>query len=224
VPGATFERVGPYSDRYTLAASIARRMNAERPTGWNRTAGHQQFALIANGADADKFFDALALSPLAARNGYPILLVERDGIPSATRNVLNDLAINSRVVGGGPATVSDDVLTALAAGGASVQRWWGADRYDTATEIANQAEFAPTPWTQPHNVGVTAKLPDALTGGAFMGLRGSPIILTQPDALPATTDNYLFTSRLLVEEAYVLGGPVSVTPDTMNQIQRSFQP
>ena len=220
----TFDRIEPNGDRFVLASSIARRMTAARPGGFQRNAGFGQFALIANGADPEKFFDALALSPIAARTGYPILLVEEDSIPSATRAALADLAIPHRVVGGGPATVSDGVLAELRSGGLLAMRWAGADRYSTATEIARRAADAPYPWTSKHNIGVTAKLPDALTGGAFMGLRGSPIVLTQTDSLPASTRTFLDDPTAGIGECYVFGGPVSVTPSTADEIRHALMP
>jgi putative cell wall-binding protein len=223
VPGVVFDRITPHRDRFVLAASIARRMEQVRPGGYHRTGLWNKVALVANGADYDKFFDALALSPLAARTGYPILLVQEDNIPSATKNVLTDLGVGLRVVGGGPDTVSDDVLNELRAGAASA-RWSGPDRYSTAVDIANQAAGAPSPWTMPHNVGVTAKLPDALTGGAFMGLRGSPMVLTQTDTLPASTRFYLQQNRTIVGESYIFGGPDSVTPDVSNAVLGALTP
>ena len=223
VPGVVFDRIAPSHDRFVLAASIARRMEQVRPGGYHRTGGWNKIALVANGADPDKFFDALALSPLAARTGYPILLVQEDNIPSATKNVLNDLGVGYRVVGGGPDTVSDDVLNELATGAASA-RWSGADRYSTAVQIAYEGGGAPPPWTMPHNVGVTAKLPDALTGGAFMGLRGSPILLTQTETLPTSTRGYLSANRTDVGESYIFGGPDSVTPNVRNQVLGALTP
>ena len=71
---------------------------------------------------------------------------------------------------------------------------------------------------------MTAKLPDALTGGAFMGLRGSPIVLTQTDSLPASTRTFLDDPTAGIAECYVLGGPVSVTESTKTQIGQALQP
>jgi putative cell wall-binding protein len=225
VPGATFDRIAPNNDRFVLAGSIARRMATERPDGWNRTDGFGQMALIANGADPDKFFDALALSPLTASTGYPILLVNQDSIPSATTSALNDLGIMGRLVGGGPATVSNGVLAELAAGTADSVRWAGSDRYETAVTIANGGMDAPPHgWVVLHSPGVTAKLPDALTGGAFTGLRGSPVLLTQTDAVPSSTRQFLHDRTGRVGECYVLGGPASVTDATMDDIRLSLIP
>ena len=101
VPGVTFDRLLPAGNRFELAATIAHRMDAERPTGhvlW--PAG--KVALIANGADPDKFFDALALSAVCANTGFPILLVNQDSIPSQTASTLNGLGIQARSWGAAP--------------------------------------------------------------------------------------------------------------------------
>ncbi len=124
VPGVTFDRLLPAGNRFELAATIATRMNAERPTGhffW--PAG--KVALIANGADSDKFFDPLALSAVSANTGFPILLVNQDSIPSQTTAALSSLGMQARIVGGGPATVSDGVLAELAAGPPLAERLAG---------------------------------------------------------------------------------------------------
>ncbi|MDH4140648.1 MAG: cell wall-binding repeat-containing protein, partial [Coriobacteriia bacterium] len=140
VTGATFDRIAPYNDRYTLAASIAHRMNVERPGDYWGSPSATSRALIANGADSDKFFDALALSPIAAKNGFPILLVRKDSIPGPTQAALTSLGLDYRIVAGGPNTVSDDVLADLDAGVAiAAVRWWGHDRYETARVIMNKA-------------------------------------------------------------------------------------
>ncbi len=109
-------------------------------------------ALFANGADSTKFFDALALSPISAAQGAPILLVEYDKVPAATASAITELGMpGTRVVGGGPMTVSDKVRNQLGA-----TRWSGTDRYSTATKIANEA--VAKGWLARQEVGVAAKL------------------------------------------------------------------
>ena len=222
-PGlVTIDRIAPARDRFELAATVARTMVAKRPTDHNSSSAYGRVALIANGADPDKFFDALALSPIAAKNGFPILLVNRDSVPSATRSALGDLGVGAVVVGGGPATVSDGVLAELDAGPIVAGRWAGEDRYATATQIAYFATIGG--WLKPHNVSVTAKLPDALTGGAFTGLRSSPVLITQGDRLSGPPAAYLSAFTDYVGECYVLGGPVSVTESTKTQIGDALAP
>ena len=228
VPGTvTFDRVVADGDRFDLAAAIAARMSAERPAGQMDlpiVPISGEWALIANGADPDKFFDALALSAVSANTGYPILLVEQDRIPAATKAALAGLNLQGRIVGGGPATVSDGVLAQLDAGTAMANRWAGADRYETAAIIANDACNTHPQMLKPHNTGVAAKLPDALAGGAFTGLRGGPVIITPTNHLDAAPRGFLDSWTGDIGGCYVLGGPASVTESTKTQIGQALQP
>ncbi|MDH4140635.1 MAG: cell wall-binding repeat-containing protein, partial [Coriobacteriia bacterium] len=226
VPGATFDRIAPYGDRFTLAASIAHRMNSERPGDHWGSPFATPRALIANGADAEKFFDALALSPIAAKNGFPILLVREDSIPGPTQAALTSLGLNFRIVAGGPNTISDAVVADLDAGASTiVYRWSGRDRYETARVIMNNARalFFPR-LLNTANVGVTAKLPDALTGGAFIGLRGGSILVTRKDWVPTPTYEFLHNNTTQIGECYVFGGVNSITDDTMLDIGNALVP
>jgi len=77
------DRLLATGSRYDMAAAIARRMR------YVADADPAKFmplaALFANGADSTKFFDALALSPISASTGAPILLVTATSIPPATK-------------------------------------------------------------------------------------------------------------------------------------------
>ncbi len=224
VPGVIFDRLFPYDDRYTLAASVARRRETERPgetfNSWLRPTGR---ALIANGADPEKFCDALALSPVCAATGWPILLVREDSVPGPTRDVLLDLDLRSRTAAGGPATISNACLAELDAGAATCNRVWGRDRY--ATAVAVMTTFADADFLPPLDdeiLGVTAKLPDALTGGAFLGLRRSCILLTRPASLPDPSWNCIHAHDHKI--AFVFGGPVSVEPAVLDDIYEASMP
>lgn len=220
-----YDRVEPYNDRYTLAASVARRMVQERPLDqwYERLRGRG--ALIANGEDPNTFFDALALSPVCVTTGLPILLVRKNSIPGPTAQVLADLDLQHRTVGGGPATVSDAVFDQLNTGAIPCQRVWGPDRYATAAAISQwfADDYSPGA-TYPHNVGVAAKLPDALTGGSFLGLRHGCLLLTRPTSLPATSRDFLTAHTTLTGKAFVFGGPYSVEPDTVGDINDALDP
>ncbi len=216
VGGVSIDRIAPYADRYTLAASIARRMQQERPGEEWGGGGAGMTALIANGENPDKFFDALALSPIAARNGFPILLVRGDSIPIATKNALTDLGLVSRTVAGGPNTVSEAVLLELGAGPAVSERWSGRDRYETAVVIMNKSMDLYTPdLVSPANIGVAAKLPDALTGGAFIGQRGGCILIMRRASVPDSTTWFLREQTIRCGECFVFGGVNSVTDGGM---------
>ena len=196
--------------RYDMAAAIASRMKAVRG------AEMPSVALIANGADATKFFDALALSPIAAGKGAPILLVTADSVPTATQNALNSLKPATKIVGGGPNTVSEKVRVQLGA-----TRWSGRTRYDTAIAIANGA--VSKGWLTRANVGIAAKLPDALTGGSLVGAKGGVLLLTDGATLTPVTQGWLTTYKAQVSAVWVFGGPLSITENVMTQIRNAIK-
>ncbi|MDH4140165.1 MAG: cell wall-binding repeat-containing protein, partial [Coriobacteriia bacterium] len=199
----TKDRLLSTGGRYDMAAKIAAEMQ--------RLKGKPHTVLIANGADASKFFDALALSPIAAANGYPILLVTATSIPSATQTRINAIGPATVIVGGGPNTVSESVRKALGA-----ERWSGRSRYDTAIDIANKA--IARAMLSDSVVGIAAKLPDALTGGSMVGLEGGVLLLTDGASLTTATGNWLSSHKGNIERTYVFGGPNSVTATVLAQI------
>jgi putative cell wall-binding protein len=225
VTNVIWDRLEPYDDRYTLAATIARRMDEERPDDWllaAPTTGVDRPALIANGENPDKFFDALALGAFSTASGYPILLVGEDYIPAATAQALDDLGATQRYLAGGPATVSYGVESQLDAGAATCERVWGYDRFATAAAVNRLAEEQGD--TNAMHVSVAAKLPDALSGGSYMGLRQGQILLTQTGRLPEPTRRHLSDRSDEIRRVYILGGPMSIDPDTRGEISDAIGP
>ncbi len=210
----TFDRVRTSGDRYDLAATIAARVDAEWESR-NGAGTSPSVVLLANGADSTKFFDALALSPIAAAQGYPILLVEANAVPSATSNVLGSLGQGQRIVGGGPATVSDGVVSTLGA-----TRVSGKDRYLNALAAADYA--VSRGWLDRSEVGVAAKLPDALCAGATMGHLGGVSLITDGQSLTPAVDSWVTAYHAQIENLYIFGGPVSVTGTVDRQLAEAL--
>ncbi|MFK5633676.1 cell wall-binding repeat-containing protein [Ornithinimicrobium sp. LYQ103] len=112
------------TDRYSTAAALA---------GLDGTA-RGGTVYVATGTD---FPDALAAAAQAGQHDAPVLLVKRDAVPRVTAAVLRELAPRRVVVAGGPASVSDGVLSELAtAVPGEVVRRGGANRYETAVALA----------------------------------------------------------------------------------------
>jgi putative cell wall-binding protein len=209
----TTDRIISGGDRYDLAAAIAERME--------QVDGTPSRALIANGADPAKFFDPLALSTISARRAYPILLVEEDSVPWATKAALDDLGNPNIVIGGGPATVSEGVMTELGAKSSVTERFWGADRYETAIEIADQARARG--WLSNYIIGVAAKLPDALTGGSMIGKDGGCLVITDGNSLTPSTETWLENQKSGNDKCWVFGGDKSITPQVRTQIEDALK-
>ena len=196
------------SDRYATAAAVATRMKAVLGGAFPSS------ALIVNGQNPDKFWDALSASPVATEMHYPILLVMNNSVPSATRGTISSLGITRTFIVGGPATVPNSVATQL--GTATGDRIYGSDRYATAVAVASRAKSEG--WLEYKHVGVAGALPDALTGGVTLGTMGGPIVITQSTSLPSATRGFLQTNSGAMNEVLVLGGPASVSSGVYDAI------
>ena len=72
-------------------------------------------------------------------------------------------------------------------------------------------------------MGVSAKLPDALTGGSVVGQLGGVSIITNGQSLTRVTGNWLAAHSDEIDECYVFGGIASVTPGTKAQIENALK-
>jgi hypothetical protein len=100
-------------------------------------------------------------------------------------------------------------------------RWSGRTRYETAIAIADNA-VAYGALTR-SNVGLAAKLPDALTGGSLMGMRDGVLLLTDGTTLTPSTKTWLTTHKMSVAEVCVFGGPLSITEVVKTQVGNALQ-
>jgi hypothetical protein len=102
----------------------------------------------------------------------------------------------------------------------AVDRWWGNNRYTTSTSIASGADNAG--FIDTEMMGVAAKLPDALTGGAMVGaVSEGPLVLTESDRLTPTTGGWITTNGKHLRMLDVYGGEKSITPATKAAIAAS---
>lgn len=197
VAGSTHVHRVSGPDRYGTAAQIA----VQFVSG----TGHHVYV-----ASGTAFPDALAGGPLAARNGGPMLLLQKDSIPAATAIELGLLAPADITILGGPAAVSPAVETALRAfvghDGSRVHRIGGTDRYDTARKIVQNGW--PTSPVGTIYLASGANFPDALAGAARAGATSAPLLLLTATAIPAPTAAEL--TFLAPSFLVLLGGPASV--------------
>lgn len=188
-------------DRYSTSAAISAQ---SFPSG-------APVAFLANGL---VFADALAGAPVAGRLGGPVLLTQAGGMPTSVADELRRLAPAKVVILGGEASVSvavEDEVRALVP--AEIARWSGADRYVTAAAISAESFVPGAPVAFVANGQVFA---DALAGAPVAGRQGGPVLLTQPDALPAATIEELV--RLRPTKIVILGGESSVSDPVRTQL------
>ena len=126
------------SDRYSTCAMVANAITGASVATYNT----KKTAIIVSG---EGFADAVSASMLvsgplgqASTVTHPILLTQKDSLPTATEVALNNLGVKQVVIIGGTGAVSAAVETTLKASYA-VTRISGADRYATAAAVADLA-------------------------------------------------------------------------------------
>ncbi len=194
LPEAAVDRVGGL-DRYATAALVSREAFGDATV---------RRVLLATGHD---FADALAGAPVAARAGGPILLVQPDALPEATRAELDRLAPDEVVVLGGTSAVAPTVARAAAraSGGATLDRRAGGSRYETAVEAVDDA-FGEAGTVL---VATGESFADGIAAGPAAIALDAPLLLVGRDTLP---DAVLRLLRALApRRIVVVGGEAAVS-------------
>lgn len=156
---------------------------------------------------SDVFADALAGAPLAAVNDGPVLLTPPGGVrPELVAEAQRLLRPGGTVyLLGGTAALAPGVEQAFRNAGLSVTRIAGADRFDTAVQVARRVNAVPGTVFVVSGV----QFADAMVAGPVAGEQHAPIVLAAPDRLPAATAAYLAT--VPVARRVVIGGTAAVS-------------
>jgi putative cell wall-binding protein len=201
LPNATFDRRLAGTNRYATSAAVAEEMRRLRGSALG-------IGLVANGSDAANAWDALALSPIAAADGYPILLVPGDSVPASISAAISSTGISATRIAGGTGVVSAAVESSLPA----PTRWAGANRYATARVIADAACGAGL--LQARNFGLAGGIIDALSGGAMMGSKTGPLLISKPTSLGPEAASFIQARRSTLLLGFVFGGSSLVPTST----------
>lgn len=211
------------ADRYATAAAIGTEIGLANVG----LLAAKRTAFVATGLD---FADALAGGPLAAAGAsptgvHPVLLVNND-VPKATSDAITALGIQQVVILGGTGAVSNTVETKLetATGGPAV-RYAGTDRFDTATKIAAAAlkDFSSTFGGTSMLLANGTVFADALAGGPYGAVKGSPVVLTNAASLPDATNGFLQTQSAKVATITALGGTAAVSDATLLAAEKAAE-
>ena len=180
------------ADRYETALKIAESFG---PTG---------HVLVATGTN---FADALAAGPLGAVEGSPIVLSHDGVLDPATAAFIQAHASIEAIGGQAQAAVTGGIDAA----GKNVRFFAGADRFATGAQVAVAVGVALG--HAPTGVGLASGLnfPDALTGGAFSGNAGQPLLLTNPTALPSSVGSVLQGMAVQLKTVTIFGGTGAVS-------------
>jgi putative cell wall-binding protein len=193
------------TNRYGTAAAIA---EGDFP---NPAAVDTVFVAV-----GDNFPDALAGAAIAGKLGAPLLLITSSGIPQQTRDELTRLDPDTIVVLGGTAVVSASVQTQLGAYAPTVIRLAGGNRYSTSVEISKYGFPANGSATEVV-IATGTNFADALAGGPLAAVHNGPVLLTDPNSLPAVVASEI--SRLAPDRIVVLGGTAAVSDAVFTQLK-----
>ncbi len=178
------------------------------------------YVVEGNNADPNRGWpDALAVAPLAAYQGDPILLVERDAIPSATAKAFEDLGLESVTIVGGPAAVSDAVAESLADDfGLAVKRLAGADRYETSRKVADVATAA---GLTDHRLWLATgtNFPDALSAGPAVVANGGLLLLVNGPTIGDASLRWIRDHSPVLEGVRFLGGEAAISSATESRVR-----
>ena len=172
--------------------------------GWSDSGTDE--ILLATGRN---FPDALAAGPLAYYKDAPILLTEKDSLPSAVINAINDLGVKKVTIIGGTSAVSKEVEDYLRNLNLTIERIAGSDRYETAVEIAKKL-----PKSNTSIVVYSQNFPDALSISSYAAAHGYPILLADTNSLKSVIKNQINN----YQKTYVIGGRDVVSESVFNQL------
>lgn len=193
------------ADRYETATLIMEAVIAERGAHYDGT------AFVVTGAN---FPDALAASPIATANGWPVVLTKRGTLPGAVKNAMLDAGVTHGYIIGGEGAVSVGVEDELNAEFIEFGRYGGTNRYTTAALVA-QAGFDGMGmlWSRPA-IATGEDFPDALAGGVLQGSDYSVMLLTPPNQLHSAAAAALKANAQSIYELRFLGGKAAISAAT----------
>lgn len=159
-------------------------------------------------ARSDDFADALTGTPLAAARNAPLLLSETAALNATTTAEVRRAAPAGATVYlvGGTAALSASVEASVRSLGYNAVRYGGADRYETAVQVASAGLGNPTGLL----LASGRDFPDALAAGAAAPrvVGGAAVLLTDGDAQAPATAAYV-AARGPTVGLVAVGGPAA---------------
>lgn len=158
--------------------------------------------------------DALAGVTLAAKLKAPLLLTNKDKLPSETVEEIKRLGAKNVTILGGTGAISDDVKAELEKSGIKTQRLAGKSRFGTAAAIAEKLGSEPSEVFFVY----AFNYPDALSASAVAAIKGAPIVYLKTNGeIDDDTAKYLESIKGKVKKAYVIGGDGVISDDMMKK-------
>jgi putative cell wall-binding protein/predicted DNA-binding protein/phenylpyruvate tautomerase PptA (4-oxalocrotonate tautomerase family) len=172
------------SNRFETASKIAERLDSA-----------PEKAILTYGYN---FPDALAVASYAASKGYPILLTQKDKLPTETKEALS--GTQEVYVIGGAAVIQHSVTSQLQ----KFTRISGSDRYETAVNIIDKLQMS----TEKVYVATGTNFADALTGSVLAAKKEAPILLVKQNEIPKVVEEFIQKKQM--NDFTILGGKSAV--------------
>lgn len=199
-------------DRYATAGFIARFLTNDlegeedaRFGGKGYRAADLSTVYLASG---ENFPDALAVSSVAAATRRPMLLTGSQELAYWATLVLEQIEPDRVIVVGGPQAIADHVVEQARqdAGGATVERLYGDDRYATAAAVARHGLAEGLDATAPLWAATGTSFPDALAAGPAAGRQNGTLLVANGTGLTDPTLQFVDEMRCQPEGLVVVGG------------------
>ena len=201
-PGGTVSRVNG-ADRYDLSVALATQMKAYCDSKGVPIPA----VMLFNGQNSAAFYDALAASPLSAGGQVPMMAVRNTSVPLSVQNALSGpFAGKTRIVVNSTTYIPESLRIAAGATGRLSN---SADRYQSARMIATWGRLLG--YVGLKNIGLANKLPDALTGGTYIGEQGGILLYTGATTIPTTTKDMITICKIGSQQGSIFGGTGSVS-------------
>jgi putative cell wall-binding protein len=150
--------------------------------------------------------DPLSIAPYAGMKQIPILLSNKNQLPTEVSNYVKQNGITKVTLIGGETVLSNDIIKQLRQLGITdISRLSGVDRYQTSIAIVNhyRDQFDVSKVFFASGLSFV----DALSGAPLAALNSNPILLTHRDYLPPSVSNWIGENNLSnVIRPYFLGG------------------
>lgn len=192
-------------DRYATAAYVSNIGGADTPMFF---------------ASGENFPDALSAASMVGSTLGSILLVPRTGVPTVVREAIAERSPKKVTVLGGTGAIDDSVVRELRQlTSRSVSRIGGSDRYETAVAVSKSDVMADS-----SRVYIVSgrNFPDALGVAPRAALSRSPVLLVEPNSIPASVKQEL--RRLKPTHIVIVGGPGAVSAAVERDLQNYLIP
>lgn len=155
------------------------------------------------------FADGLSISSIAAIRNMPILLTEKNQLPTEVLNHLNGLNISKSYVIGSSGAVSDNVASKLS----NVERLGGKNRYETNKNIFNKFKSS----LDLSNLYIASGLdfPDALSVSALAGKNSGFVVLSNLNSAEPDVKELMTSVRPNLQNIYVLGSRAIISDSVL---------